>query len=129
MLDLAGRTDVPTLAAVLAQARWFAGSDSGAGHLAAACGTPTATLFGPTVPAMGFAPRGVAAARVVEVEGLDCRPCHRHGPEICPLGHHRCLADLPVERLEAAVTALESGAAQAAPSTDGSISPSSWAIM
>ena len=42
--------DLSTLAALLAGARLFIGNDSGPGHIAAAVGTPTLSLFGPTDP-------------------------------------------------------------------------------
>ena len=38
-------------AAATGQTRLFAGNDSGLGHIAAATGTPTITLFGPGDPA------------------------------------------------------------------------------
>jgi heptosyltransferase-2 len=31
---------------------------------------------------------------VVGHDALPCRPCDRHGPQRCPLGHHRCMRDL-----------------------------------
>lgn len=40
------------LAATLAQAKLFVGNDAGVSHLAAAVGTPTVALFGPTDPAV-----------------------------------------------------------------------------
>ena len=46
-----------TLGAVLARARLFVGHDSGVSHLAAAWGTPTLALFGPTDPSV-WAPVG-----------------------------------------------------------------------
>jgi heptosyltransferase-2 len=46
------------VAAVLKQARFYIGNDSGISHLAAALGTPTWALFGPTDPAQ-WAPRGL----------------------------------------------------------------------
>lgn len=49
-VDLAGRTGLLEAAAVLARATVFVGNDSGLGHLAAAVGTPTLTLFGPGEP-------------------------------------------------------------------------------
>jgi heptosyltransferase-3 len=49
-LDLAGRTGLLEATAVLARMRLFIGNDSGLGHLAAAAGTPTLTLFGPGEP-------------------------------------------------------------------------------
>jgi hypothetical protein len=48
-----------TLGAVLARAGLFLGNDSGVTHLAAACGTRTLALFGPTDPAQ-WAPVGPA---------------------------------------------------------------------
>jgi ADP-heptose:LPS heptosyltransferase len=49
-MNLAGRTDLLQASAVLQQARLFIGNDSGLGHLAAAAGTPTVTVFGPGDP-------------------------------------------------------------------------------
>jgi heptosyltransferase-2 len=50
-------------------------------------------VFGPTVPAFGYTPWG-ARNRIVEHEGLACRPCSSHGPRVCPLGHHRCMREI-----------------------------------
>jgi ADP-heptose:LPS heptosyltransferase len=49
-LNLAGRTDLLQATAVLQQAQLFIGNDSGLGHMAAAAGTPTVTIFGPGDP-------------------------------------------------------------------------------
>jgi len=49
-LDLAGRTGLLEAAALLSRMSLFIGNDSGLGHLAAAVGTPTLTLFGPGDP-------------------------------------------------------------------------------
>jgi heptosyltransferase-3 len=49
-LDLAGRTSLLETAAVLSRMRLFTGNDSGLGHIAAAAGIPTLTLFGPGEP-------------------------------------------------------------------------------
>lgn len=51
LVDLCGRTDLPLAAAVLARATAFVGNDSGLGHMAAALGVPTVTVFGPGRPA------------------------------------------------------------------------------
>ncbi len=45
------------LAASLAGSRLFVGHDSGVTHLAAACGVPTVTLFGPTNPGVWAPPQ------------------------------------------------------------------------
>ena len=50
-INLAGKTDLLQAAAVLTQAQLFVGNDSGLGHIEAATGTPTVTVFGPGDPA------------------------------------------------------------------------------
>jgi len=79
-------------------------NDSAPLHFAQAVATPTVAIFGSTVPAFGFAPRGPRDA-VVELAGLACRPCSAHGPATCPLGHHRCMKSLSVEDVLRAVEA------------------------
>lgn len=49
-ITLAGKTSLLQAAAVLQQVALFIGNDSGLGHLAAACNTPTLTVFGPGDP-------------------------------------------------------------------------------
>jgi heptosyltransferase-2 len=93
---------VEAMAAALARVRLLVSNDSGPVHLASALGTPALALFGPTSPTRwGPAPPGRALSL-----GLSCQPCSNHGGERCPLGHHRCLADLPVEGVLAAARAL-----------------------
>lgn len=55
------------LAGALARARLYVGNDSGVTHLAAALGTPTLALFGPTDPGL-WAPRG-RRVRVLQADG------------------------------------------------------------
>ena len=49
-LDLTGKMDLPVLAAVLQQLKLFVTADTGPMHLAAAVGTPTVAIFGPSDP-------------------------------------------------------------------------------
>jgi len=102
---LAGQTTIPEMAAVLARARVLVANDSGTGHVAAAVGIPVLTVFGPTVPEFGYAPYG-SRNRIVQHEALDCRPCHRHGPAVCPLGHHRCMREIDPETIEGTLDEL-----------------------
>ena len=50
IVDLSGKTDLLTLAAVIARARLLVTVDSAPMHLAAANATPQVILFGPTNP-------------------------------------------------------------------------------
>jgi heptosyltransferase-2 len=74
-------------------------------HLASAMETPTVAIFGPTVPAFGFGPLATRAS-VVGHESLPCRPCDRHGPQRCPLGHFRCMRELAPALVAERVRAL-----------------------
>ena len=56
-IDLVGRTDLLTAAAVLRRCAMFIGNDTGLMHIAAASGTPTLGLFGPS-PEAHYAPWG-----------------------------------------------------------------------
>jgi heptosyltransferase-2 len=89
-------------AALISRAGVLVTNDSAPLHLATATGTRVVAIFGPTVPAFGFGPRG-PLDRVVEHPGLDCRPCSPHGPQACPLGHHRCMREVGVEAVVEAV--------------------------
>ena len=83
-------------AELIGRAQAIVTNDSAPQHLASAMGTPTLSIFGPTVPEFGFGPlaeRHIVAGNA----GLSCRPCHRHGPQRCPLGHWRCMRELSAE--------------------------------
>ncbi len=101
----AGVLGLRASAAVIARAAVLVTNDSAPLHLATAAGTPTVAIFGPTVPALGFGPRGPRDV-VVEHPSLTCRPCSAHGPQVCPLGHHRCMRELSVASVVAAVAAV-----------------------
>jgi heptosyltransferase-3 len=60
-IDITGNVDLLTLAACLEQTDLFVGNDSGLMHLAAAMGTPTLGLFGPSRPEV-YGPFGPRAA-------------------------------------------------------------------
>lgn len=60
---------LPILAALLARCATYYGHDTGISHLAAAVGTPSTVLFGPTDPAI-WAPRG-PHVRVIRAPGGD----------------------------------------------------------
>ena len=93
-IDTTGNT-VGEALALLSQAAVCVGGDTGLVHAARALGTPTVALFGPTDPGRHVFGR---RSRAVSL-GLSCSPCSAHGQERCPLGHHKCLRDLDVERV------------------------------
>jgi len=91
--DLIGLTSIPELVAIISRLSFLLTNDSGLLHVGEALKVPLVALFGPTVRAFGFAPYR-STSKVVEVEGLQCRPCSLHGNDKCPLGHHRCMDDI-----------------------------------
>ncbi len=88
----AGASPLPRLAAALSRCRGLVGGDSGLAHLAEAVDRPVCTLFGPTVPEFGFAPR--RAESLLIQSNLNCRPCSLHGKRACKFGDRPCLAEL-----------------------------------
>jgi heptosyltransferase II len=106
VVDATGKLSLLGSAELISRCAVLVTNDSAPQHLASAMGTPTLTVFGPTVPDFGFGPLAPHSA-TTGVIGLDCRPCDRHGPQQCPLGHWRCMRDLTpgmvaevVERIE-----------------------------
>ena len=92
-VDMTGKLSLLGSAALLARAKALVTNDSAPLHLASAMNTPTVALFGPTVPAFGFGPLS-RQHTIVEREGLACRPCHAHGPQLCPLQHWHCMREI-----------------------------------
>jgi heptosyltransferase II len=95
--------DLGTAKACIARCRLMVSTDSGPRHVAAALGLPVVTMFGPMLPVWSENPTQRAANLVLD---LDCIGCHKR---VCPLGHHRCMRDLSVDRVFAAVTSLVAG--------------------
>ncbi len=99
--DLSGALSLPELAAHIGGLACYLTGDSGPMHLAWVQDVPLVAVFGPTVRALGFFPRG-ERSRVLETP-LPCRPCSLHGPRACPQQHHRCMRDVTPEAAFAAV--------------------------
>jgi heptosyltransferase-2 len=89
-------------AALIGRAALVVTNDSAPLHLATAMGTPVVAVFGPTVPEFGFGPLRAGDVSL-GIAGLQCRPCSAHGPPACPLSHHRCMRELTVEAVLAAI--------------------------
>ena len=75
----------------IAGATAFFGNDSGPGHIAALCGVPTFTIFGPQIPEL-FAPGHPQAAWI---EGRPCKykPCY----DRCHYAEPFCITGIDVE--------------------------------
>jgi heptosyltransferase-2 len=89
VVNLAGKLTLLQSAALMAGAQHNYVNDSGPLHLASATNAPVSAFFCSTIPEFGFGPLS-DKARIIEVQGLDCRPCGLHGHKSCPKGHFRC---------------------------------------
>lgn len=129
-VSLAGRLSLAETADLLREATVFVGPDTAVTHMAAAAGTPTVALFGPSNPVKwGPWPRDrttldspwpmVGSGRqgnvyLLQGEG-DCVPCRLEGCDRHVNSFSRCLQELPLARVLAAVDALLGTAPLAAP--------------
>jgi heptosyltransferase II len=104
--DLTG-TDLRDAILALAGATVAVSNDSGLVHIAAAAGTPSIGIFGPTSP-WHWAPLNPLAATIETTTELPCRPCHK---PVCRLVHHRCMRDIPPEQVLSATLRALAGAA------------------
>ena len=89
--------DLGTAKACIRRCRWMVSTDSGPRHVAAAFGLPLVTLFGPMLPVWSENPTQRAINLVLDLDCIGCRE------RTCPLGHHRCMRELSVDRVFAAV--------------------------
>jgi len=105
VVDCTGQLSLLASAELIGRARVLVTNDSAPLHLASAMGTPTVVAFGPTVPEFGFGPLA-PRSRVLGVTTLACRPCDRHGPQRCPLGHWRCMREITPRHVAEAVREL-----------------------
>jgi heptosyltransferase-2 len=104
-VNACGKLTLRQSAALIGKASLLVTNDSAPLHLATAMGTPVVALFGPTVTEFGFGPLR-AGDIALGVDGLRCRPCSPHGPPACPLQHHRCMRELTVAAVLAAIEEL-----------------------
>ena len=126
-LNFAGKLNFSQLAYLLSKAKFYVGPDTVTTHLAAAMGTPTVALFGPSNPVKWgpwpknynheHSPWKMTAEsqqvnNVTMLQGLQpknratCVPCHLEGCDRHINSHSQCLDELPASRVIAALEAL-----------------------
>ncbi|HEX4926069.1 MAG TPA: glycosyltransferase family 9 protein [Bdellovibrionales bacterium] len=91
-VDLCGRTSLIELAELFGDSALLIVNDSGLMHMGAVAEIPTVAVFGPTTLELGYRP-WQPKALVVESE-LPCRPCGKHGHQVCPIGTHACMKQI-----------------------------------
>lgn len=98
---LSGTLSFLSSAALMKNASMNYVNDSAPMHFASAVDAPVVAVFCSTIPAFGFGPLS-SRKQVLEVEGVQCRPCGLHGYKSCPKGHFAC-AEIKTEALLAAL--------------------------
>ncbi|MCC8402688.1 glycosyltransferase family 9 protein [Paraburkholderia sp. MMS20-SJTN17] len=121
VLNLVGMLTLGETAEVIRRAKLFIGPDTSVTHIAAACGTPTIALFGPSDPvrwgpwpsdwplvATPWARRGSnRQGNVYLLQGMKaCVPCRREGCDDHRQSTSDCLTELPASRVIAVATQM-----------------------
>jgi heptosyltransferase-2 len=90
-----GKTTLDESVFIVSKATRVIGFDTGLTHIAEAFNVPIASIWGGTAPdLLGVQPYQVKDAEVIGID-LPCRPCSKFGLEKCPLGHFKCMNDIP----------------------------------
>ncbi|MBI3394671.1 MAG: glycosyltransferase family 9 protein, partial [Spirochaetia bacterium] len=95
--NVCGKTSLSGLFSLMKRSRMLVSNDSAPVHFGCAAGIPVTAIFGPTVPALGYAP--IAPRTIVAEKDLSCRPCGTHGGVRCPLGHFDCMRTLSADNV------------------------------
>jgi ADP-heptose:LPS heptosyltransferase len=106
-----GKFSLNESADLVRRSRLIVTHDTGLMHIAAAFKKPIISVWGNTVPEFGMYPyfggapdqpagdrftqsigsAGVVKEKIMEVKGLNCRPCSKIGYKKCPRGHFKCM--------------------------------------
>jgi heptosyltransferase-3 len=120
-VNVAGKLSLAESAFLISRAKYYVGPDTALTHMAAALGTPTIALFGPSNPVKwGPWPKGYEEYRnpyrmkgtqrvnnVVLVQGTgDCVPCMEEGCDRHNASLSDCLQNLPAAKVIAAIRVL-----------------------
>lgn len=107
-VDAIGKCPLSVSAEIVRLSSLVISNDSSPLHMASATGVPVVATFCATVPEQGFGP-WMVPYKIIEVKDLDCRPCGRHGGNICPTGTHACQKGIKSESIYSAVLELIGG--------------------
>ncbi|MGC2049235.1 MAG: glycosyltransferase family 9 protein [Gallionella sp.] len=120
-VNMAGKLSLAESAFLISRARYYVGPDTALTHMAAALGTPTIALFGPSNPVKwGPWPKGYVEDRnpyrmkgtqsvnnVVLLQGEgDCVPCMNEGCDRNNASLSACLQNIPATSVIAAIREL-----------------------
>lgn len=94
-----GVTSLDESVFLVSKAQKVIGFDTGLTHIAESFDVPIVSIWGGTVPELlGVQPYMVKDVLIADID-LSCRPCSKFGLEKCPLGHFKCMNDIPEENI------------------------------
>ncbi|MDY0117089.1 MAG: lipopolysaccharide heptosyltransferase II [Sulfurimonadaceae bacterium] len=99
--NMAGKTTIEELCALIGGCALFITNDSGPMHVAAAYQVPTVAIFGPT-RYLETSQWMNKKSKIVRHE-MKCSPCMKRE---CPLGHHECMTTITAGEVLEAVKSL-----------------------
>ncbi len=94
VFNACGLYSINQSAAVLKMADKVITHDTGLMHIAAAFDKDIISIWGNTVPDFGmypYTPQHKGGVKIIQVEGLSCRPCSKIGFDKCPKKHFDCM--------------------------------------
>ncbi len=103
--NFCGKLSLIESTAMLSHADVVITNDSYLMHAANALGKKVVAIFGSSVREFGFFPYGIEH-KIMEVEGLNCRPCSHVGRESCPKKHFKCMMETRPEAVYEAAMEL-----------------------
>jgi len=97
-VNVVGKSSLLLSAALMQKCSAVLAYDTGFMHIAAALGKSIFSIWGGTVPELGFAPY-TKDALILENNEAKCRPCDKIGKNTCPKGHFACMKELSAKQV------------------------------
>ena len=98
VFNACGNFSIMESAWLLAGSSHVVSNDTGLMHIAAALRKDITSVWGNTIPEFGMSPYfsigSNAINKMIEVKGLNCRPCSKIGYRKCPKGHFKCMKEI-----------------------------------
>lgn len=99
IINMAGRLDFLTAAALQKGAIMNYVNDSAPLHFASAMDAAVTVIYCSTIPSFGFGPLSNLSFIVETEQNLACRPCGLHGKKQCPQKHFNCAETIRIEQI------------------------------
>ncbi|HKJ78035.1 MAG TPA: glycosyltransferase family 9 protein [Prolixibacteraceae bacterium] len=100
VVNFAGKISLHESASLVRDSKLVLTNDTGLMHIASAFKKKILSFWGNTVPEFGMVPyQPHPASKILQVNGLKCRPCSKLGYQKCPKKHFKCMTDINVEEV------------------------------